>query len=75
MKIEIGIKHKREKREEKYFSYHVQPNMLTNPNRNRNNLYSDVTNPAQYALLAAHVNVHFLFLYSLAAIEVIMMHV
>jgi hypothetical protein len=28
MKIEIGIKHKREKREEKYFSYHVQPNML-----------------------------------------------
>jgi hypothetical protein len=74
MKIEIGIKHKREKkREEKYFSYHVQPNMLTNPNRNRNNLCSDVTNPAQYALLAAHVNVH--FLYSLAAIEVIMTHV
>jgi hypothetical protein len=49
--------------------------MLTNPNRNRNNLCSDVTNPAQYALLAAHVNAHFLFLYSLAAIEVIMTHV
>jgi hypothetical protein len=29
---------------------------------------------AQYDLLAAHVNVHFLFLYSLAANEVIMTH-
>jgi hypothetical protein len=31
--------------------------------------------PAQYALLAAHVNVHFLFLYSLAGNEIIMTHV
>jgi hypothetical protein len=76
MKIEIGIKHKRKKKEKKSISPTTCSLICSLILIEIGIIYVRTSLiPTQYALLAAHVNVHFLFLYSLAGNESIMTHV